>query len=249
MTSKRILLHLVLGCTAIPIGSSDGNAADPPKSFILQDGNRIVFLGNSITEAGTTAEGYITLFRLFCDVNGYEIESLNAGISGHKSNDMLARLQTDVIDKKPDWVSISCGVNDVWHFNHTPPQGIPLEDYQKNMTEIVEHCTAAGIKILLLTATPIFENPDGPENTRLAAYNAFLRDLAKEKKLLLCDLSEACLKQYKEKRTTENVLTTDGVHMNPKGYRLMAREILRTLGATSQEIRQAEKRWELQNNL
>ncbi|HOE10931.1 MAG TPA: SGNH/GDSL hydrolase family protein [bacterium] len=249
MTSKRILLHLVLGCTAIPIGSPDGSAADPPKSFILRDGDRIVFLGDSITEAGTTAEGYITLFRLFCEVNGYEVESLNAGISGHKSNDMLARLQTDVIDKKPDWVSISCGVNDVWHFNHTPPQGIPLEDYQKNMTEIVERCRAAGIEILLLTATPIFENPDGAENIKLAEYNAFLRDLAKEKKLLLCDLFDAFLKQYRQKRTTENVLTTDGVHMNPKGYRLMAREILKTLGATPQEIGRAEKRWELQNNL
>ena len=47
---------------------------------------------------------------------------------------MLARLQKDVIDRHPDWVSISCGVNDVWHGE----RGVLLPDYKKNMTQIVD---------------------------------------------------------------------------------------------------------------
>ena len=47
--------------------------------------------------------------------NGVEVEAAPAGIGGHKSNDMLARLERDVLSKKPQWMTLSCGVNDVWH--------------------------------------------------------------------------------------------------------------------------------------
>jgi len=219
------------------------------QNFLLQDGATIVFLGDSITQAGAQPEGYVSLFQLFCDVNGYEVQVINAGISGHKSSDMLARLQKDVLDHKPTWVSISCGVNDVWHQflpNHT---GVPLEEYQKNMTEIVDRCLQAGAKVLLLTATPIFEKLDSPENQLLRGYNEFLRRLAQEKKLVLCDLYQTMAEWYQQKRNEENLLTTDGVHLNPRGNRIMAAEIIRTLGAAPRELNAAKQRWELVNNL
>jgi len=215
------------------------------RGFMLKDGETIVFLGDSITQAGTSTEGYITLFKLACDVTGHEVKVINAGISGHKSNDMLARLQKDVIGRKPDWVSISCGVNDVWHGE----RGVPLPDYKRNMTQIADRCLAAGIEVLLLTATPIYENPNSKENGKLAAYNEFLRQLAKENKVVLCDLNKAFLSVYAMKRGDKNLLTTDGVHMKPRGNRVMAREIFRALGATRQQINRANWRWELVGNL
>jgi lysophospholipase L1-like esterase len=237
------LESLLLGVMLALAAASTCLAAE--KGFMLKDGDTIVFLGDSITQAGTSTEGYITLFKLACDVTGHRIKFINAGISGHKSNDMLARLQKDVIDHHPNWVSISCGVNDVWHGE----RGVPLPDYKKNMAQIVDRCKAAGIKILLLTATPIYEDPNSKENQKLAAYNDFLRQLAKEKKVLLCDLNEAFMSLYAKKRTKKNLWTTDGVHMKPRGNRLMAREIFRALGATRQEINRANWRWELQGNL
>lgn len=210
--------------------------------FIVKEGGTIVFLGDSITQAGTGPEGYITLFKLACDAAGHRVDVINAGISGHKSNDMLARLQRDVIDRKPDWVSISCGVNDVWHGE----RGVPLPDYRKNMAEIVDRCLEAGMKVLLLTATPIYEDPNSKENQKLAAYNEYLREMAKGKKVLLCDLSKAFLAVYEKKAVKENVLTTDGVHMNPDGNRLMAREIFRSLGATPGEMDRSQRLWQAQ---
>jgi lysophospholipase L1-like esterase len=238
---------LVLACStfaACVILAVSLNGVSAEGEFLLKNGDTIVFLGDSITQAATSPEGYITLFKLACDVNGHDVKVVNAGISGHKSNDMLARLQKDVIDRKPDWVSISCGVNDVWHGEH----GVPLPDYKKNMTQIVDRCQDAGIKVLLLTATPIYEDPNSKENQTLAAYNDFLRQLAKEKKVVLCDLNKAFLAVYAEKQGEENLLTTDGVHMKPRGNRLMAREIFRALGATPQEINRANWRWELVGN-
>ncbi len=232
------LLLLIPSLVPLDISAAENN-------FRLDDGDSIVFLGDSITQAGSKPEGYVSLFQLTCDVNGYIVNVINSGISGHKSNDMLARLDRDVIAHNPDWVSISCGVNDVWHGE----KGVPLPDYKKNMTEIVERCQKAGIKVLLLTATPIYEDLQRPENIKLRDYNAFLRELAKEKDLLLCDLFNTFADWYKIKLNDDKLMTTDGVHMNPRGNRLMARDILLKMGMTWREMRQAEKRWELVNNM
>jgi lysophospholipase L1-like esterase len=214
----------------------------PAAGFMLKSGDTIVFLGDSITQGASGPQGYVTLFNLFCSENGYEVKSINAGISGHKSNDMLKRLQKDVLNRHPAWVSVSCGVNDVWH----GVKGVPLADYKKNMTEIVDRCTAAGAKVLLLTATPIMEDINGPFNQKAVAYNDFLRQLAKKKRVVLCDLNKAFTEAYRAKKSKENLLTTDGVHMKPSGYRLWATETLKALGASPDEIGKAEKRWNLQ---
>lgn len=223
------------------LATAIASAGQSPGKFLLKDGDKIVFLGDSITQMGGNADGYVTLFKVFCGVNGYEVEVINSGIGGHKSNDMLARLQRDVLDHKPTWVSISCGVNDVWHGE----RGVILPDYKKNMTEIVDRCQAAGIKVLLLTSTPIFENLESVENKKLSAYNAFLKQLAKEKKLVLCDLNKIFVEWYEKKMNDKNLMTIDGVHMNGRGNRVMARSIAEALGASPQEIRRANWRWEL----
>ncbi|HEX2522150.1 MAG TPA: GDSL-type esterase/lipase family protein [Terriglobia bacterium] len=67
-----------------------------------------------------------------------KVEIVNAGIGGHKAPDMAARLQKDVIDKKPTIVTVSCGVNDVWHGFYNPPRGVDLETYRRLMTQIVQ---------------------------------------------------------------------------------------------------------------
>jgi lysophospholipase L1-like esterase len=217
-----------------------------PEGFqFKKDGETLVFLGDSITEMGKQPEGYVSLFRLFCDANGYKATIINAGIGGHKSNDMLARLEKDVLSHKPTWVSISCGVNDVWHSFMENHKGVDLPDYQKNMTEIVDRCLQSGARVVLLTATPILEKIDNPENQKLSDYNEFLRKLAKEKKIILCDLNQSFLSLYKKKENDKNLLTTDGVHMNPQGNRVMATEILKSLGATERELAEATKQWDL----
>lgn len=242
MFLRTVFLTTVFSVCCASINAQQG--------FQLKDGDTLVFLGDSITQAGTQPEGYITLFKLFCGVNGYDVKIINAGIGGHKSNDMLARLDRDVLSRKPDWVSISCGVNDVWHSFNPKLKGVPLPKYKKNMSEIVEKIQQSGAKALLLTSTPIYENLQSDENKKLADYNAFLREFAKERGILLCDLSKAfhdrlSLKMFPDKK----LLTIDGVHMNPRGNRLMARSIFMTLGATWQEKSRAEKRWELVNNM
>src|SRR4051812_47122584 len=101
--------------------------------ILVKNGDTIAFLGDSITAQGANSpSGYVRLVASGLAAHGIEITVIPAGVSGNKSDQMLARLEKDVLSKKPTWMTLSCGVNDVWH----GANGIPLETYKKNITEI-----------------------------------------------------------------------------------------------------------------
>ena len=207
----------------------------------VKSGEKVAFLGDSITQGGwSSAKGYVKLTAAGLKANGVEIEVIPAGISGHKSNQMLDRLEKDVLSKKPQWMTLSCGVNDVWH----GAKGVPLDDYKKNIREIVDKCAAANVKVVILTATVIKEQLDGPDNQKLAAYNDFLRELAKEKKLPVADLNAMFQERIKAANTPDKkVLTSDGVHMNDAGNEVMAEGVLRAFGVDDAGMAKAKEEW------
>ena len=209
----------------------------------VKEGEKIAFLGDSITQGGMGATGYVTLVIQGLKTSGVNASSIGAGISGHKSNDMLARLQKDVLDKKPDWMTLSCGVNDVWH----GAKGVPLDAYQQNITQIVEKAQAAGIRVMILTSTMIGENAADANNQKLEPYNEFLRKLAGEKKCLLADLNADMHRELDERekagRKRGNLLTSDGVHMNLHGNMMMAAGVLRAFGLDGTRMTKVKDAW------
>lgn len=228
----RSLVSTVI-LTSLPILAS----AD----IAVKSGEKVAFLGDSITQGGWgSPKGYVKLVVAGLKANGVEVDPIPAGISGHKSNQMLERLDRDVLSKKPQWMTLSCGVNDVWH----GAKGVPLEDYKKNIREIVDKCAAADVKVVILTATVIKEDLEGPDNQKLAAYNDFLRDLAKEKKLRLADLNAMFQERIKAANTPDKkVLTSDGVHMNDAGNVVMAEGVLRAFGVNDGDMAKAKEAW------
>ena len=124
---------------------------------LIKDGQKLAFMGDSITEGGwRNPGGYVRLTIAGLEANGAKVTPIPAGIGGHKSDQMLARLKKDVLEKKPDFMTLSCGVNDVWH----GARGVLLDQYKVNITAIVDQCAAAGVKVVILTATVIFEELD-----------------------------------------------------------------------------------------
>lgn len=207
----------------------------------VKEGAKIAFLGDSITQAGARPNGYLRLVIRGLESAGVKTSAIPAGISGHKSNQMLARLGRDVLNKKPDWMTLSCGVNDVWHGKG----GVSLDDYKVNITKIVDQCQSAGVKVMILTSTMIGEDQGHANNKKLATYNDFLKELAREKKCLLADLNadmQAAIAASEDKKGGK-LLTSDGVHMNPDGNKMMATGVLKSFGLSAEQLKKARADW------
>jgi acyl-CoA thioesterase-1 len=217
---------------------------------LLQGVHKIVCLGDSITQGGEAPGGYVWLIRKYLTALYPDMEVINSGISGHKSNDMLARFDRDVLAHRPDMVTISVGVNDVWHgfYDGHPlgdgPGGVPLKEYRKNVEEMVAKAKAANIRVVILSTTVIHEELSNRENAKIAGYNAVLRDIAHRNGALFVDFQKPFWSLIRDYRSTtgarDNLLTVDGVHMNPAGNRVMANAILNGLGVPAQARQEAK---------
>lgn len=224
-----------------------------PVPPLLEGVHRVVCLGDSITQIGEGPGGYVWLVRHYLSdlYPDQHIETLNAGISGHKSTDMIARFQRDVLDKKPDLVTISVGVNDVWHgfYDNHPmgdgPRGVPLDQYKKLVDSMVTQAQAAGIKVVMLSATVIEEDLGNRENAKGAKYNAALRDIARQHNVTYIDFQKpfrALIQAYRKSTGgRDNFLTVDGVHMNAEGNKVMAHTILSGFGISTQAQESVQK--------
>ena len=225
---RKIIILMVVASTVLATHAE----------ILIKTGDKVAFLGDSITAQGwTTPHGYVRLIVAGLEANGITIEPLPAGVGGHKSNDMLARVQRDVIDKKPDWVTISCGMNDVIH----GAKGVPLDQYKINMTAIVDQCQAAGIKVILFTTTA-YGAWNSPQTQQLGEYSAFLRELAKRKNCKLVDLYNVFVETVKT-ATPLRGLTGDGCHMSPEGNILLSKTVLMGFGCSKSEIDKAYETW------
>ncbi len=212
-------------------------AAAEEKAVTLKKGDRIVFLGDSITAGGVGPKGYVTLVKdqlkeKHADLG---IEVIGAGVSGNKVPDLQKRLDKDVLAKKPTVVVIYIGINDVWHGEKDPAKGTPKDKYEAGLKEIIGKCQDAGARVILCTPSVIGEKGDGSNNLdeKLDAYAAISRAVAKDTKAHLCDLRKAFL-DYEKKNNKDNkekgVLTSDRVHLNDAGNKFVAATILKCLG-------------------
>jgi lysophospholipase L1-like esterase len=200
----------------------------------LTKGDRIVFLGDSITQAGAAPGGYVTQVREALEKQELGVEVLGAGISGNKVPDLEKRLDRDVIAKKPTIVVIYIGINDVWHSQNG--RGTPKDVYEAGLKSLIERIQKAGARPILCTATVIGEKTDGsnPLDKMLDEYCDVSRAVAKEAKIPLIDLRKACLEYLKAnnpENKSQGILTTDTVHLNATGNKFLAEQMLAGLQA------------------
>lgn len=206
---------------------------------VVKNGEKIAFLGDSITQFGDRPDGYVRLVMDGLKRAGVNAVAIPAGISGNKSNDMLRRLP-GVLEKKPDWLLLSCGVNDVGHGK----SGVELPDFKKNVASILDQAKAAGVKVMILTPTTHTEQLDSANNKKLAGYCEFLRQEAADRKLLLADLNKKMQDELIAKKNLKGLkLTIDNLHMNGYGNQMMAAGVLEAFGVTPAEIESFRKEW------
>ena len=202
----------------------------------LKKGDKVLFLGDSITQAAVGKDGYITVIKKELDEKHKDlgVQTIGAGISGNKVPDLQRRLEKDVLAKQPNIVFIYIGINDVWHGENDPAKGTPKDKFEAGLKEIIERITKAGGKVVLCTPTVIGEKKDGANklDARLDEYAAVTRMIAKGMNLPLCDLRRAFvdyLKANNPDNKESGILTSDRVHLNAAGNKLVAETMLKML--------------------
>ncbi len=210
---------------------------DSPAQLQLKEGDLIVAIGDSITAGG----GYLrdidaVLAQQYPDLKIPKV--VNKGIGGQKAEDLIKRFDKDVLQRKPAVVTLSIGINDVWHRVKEPHKAEVLAAYKENVGKMVDQAQAAGIKVILLAPTVINEDSQSEGNQRLVAYVEAEKQIAADRKCQFVDLHGMFLDALKKKPADEkgNWLTSDGVHMKPKGNAIMAIGVLRALGVPDEKI-------------
>jgi lysophospholipase L1-like esterase len=222
----RVSAILVLFLMGLLMSDRQAAAGEP-----LKKGERIVFLGDSITQAGAGAGGYVTLAReqLANKYANLGVEVIGAGISGNRVPDLEARLDRDVLEKKPTLVVIYIGINDVWHSQNG--RGTSKADFEQGLRRIIKRIQDVGARVILCTPSVIGEKHDGsnPLDMMLDEYSQISRTVAAETHSRLLDLRRqfvAYLKTNNKENADKNLLTTDGVHLNSAGNRFVAERML-----------------------
>ena len=189
---------------------------------------KVIFFGDSITQAGVQPGGYITMMdqMLKDQKQDQNYELIGAGIGGNKIYDLYLRMDDDVLSKNPDIVVVYIGVNDVWH-KQSSGTGTDPDKFEKFYTAVINKLQQKNIKVVLCTPAAIGERTDfsNQQDGDLNRYSNIIRGLSQKFKLPLVDLRKNFL-DYNLKNNPENkesgILTTDRVHLNPAGNKLVA---------------------------
>ena len=170
--------------------------------------NRVVFMGNSITDAW--APHFDSLFA--------GKPYIGRGISGQTTPQMLVRFRQDVIDLHPRVVVILAGTNDI--AGNTGPS--TLEMIEDNLASMTELAQANGIRVVLASVLPAADYPWRPglnPGPKIVTLNRWIRDYAAGHHAVYLDFHSA---MADSNLGLPKNLAYDGVHPTMEGYRVMA---------------------------
>ncbi len=203
---------------------------------------RFLFQGDSITDvsridpedggAGSYLFGYgypnLVAADLLKNKKG-EFEFINKGVSGNRIVDLYARIKDDIINLKPDVMSILIGVNDVWH-ELSVQNGVAAEKFEKIYNMLIEEVKEALPDIKIIILAPFVLKGSGTE----MYYDEFRAEVQKRAE---------CAKRVAEKHNLYFVelqskfdeasadgdtvyWATDGVHPSAAGHQLIKEALM-----------------------
>ncbi|HEX6192996.1 MAG TPA: GDSL-type esterase/lipase family protein [Chitinophagaceae bacterium] len=205
--------------------------------FAPNQKRKVIFFGDSITQAGVQPGGYIRRIDSLCKLekkqDGYEF--VGSGVSANKVYDLYLRLEEDVLSKNPDIVVIYIGVNDVWH-KTSAGTGTDANKFEQFYRALIKKMKDKGIRLILATPAVIGERHDfsNQQDGDLNQYSNIIRTIASTNNIPLVDLRLRFLEYSKANNPQNNekgILTSDRVHLNEKGNQLVAEEFWKAIKA------------------
>ena len=188
------------------------HAANATLAPLKPNENRVVFFGDSITDAWH-------LFEYFPD-RPY----INRGISGQTTSQMLVRFREDVIDLQPKAVVILAGTNDI--AGNTGPMS--LEEIEANYATLAELTRAHNIKVIYSSVLPVHQYTERATDMftqrppeKILALNRWLQDYCAAP-ANGCTYLDYFSAMVDDKGYMKKELADDGLHPNAAGYKVMA---------------------------
>ena len=213
-------------------------------ALLFENGDRIIFAGDSVTDMGSAqpvGEGlfdnlghsYVRIIEnlLATSYPKVFLRVTNAGISGNTSRDLKNRFERDVLNLNPQWVSICIGINDVWRQFDSPAMKdicCDLDEYEANLREMLEKLQGKVKGVFLITPYYIEPNRKDMMRARMDEYCVICKKLAKEYGCIFVDF-QSMFEDYCKIRHS-SYLAWDRVHPNQIGATLMAKEFLSHCG-------------------
>lgn len=210
----------------------------------LTKGQKLLFIGDSITDCernrpageglfGSLGKGYVGYVDALLQAVYPElgIRVINMGSSGHTVRDLKGRWQEDVIDRKPDWLVIMIGTNDVWRQYDSPfiPDGhVYKEEYEQTLQELVAQTKPLTENIILMTPFYIESNEKDAMRATMDEYGTIVKLTAERNACLFVDTQAAFNKVLEQLYAA--TLAWDRVHPTAAGHMVLARAFLKEIG-------------------
>ncbi|WP_251549779.1 SGNH/GDSL hydrolase family protein [Neobacillus muris] len=210
----------------------------------IEKGQKLLFIGDSITDCertkpegegsfGGLGKGYVSLVDAFLQAAYPElgIRVVNKGISGHTVRHLKGRWQEDVIDQKPDWLSIMIGINDVWRQYDIPfikEKHVYLEEYEETLRKLVTETKPFVKGLVLMTPFYLESNEQDPMRRTMDQYGQIVRKIAEETNSPVVDTQSAF--KHILNHLYPAALAWDRVHPSTAGHMILAKSFLNAIG-------------------
>jgi len=184
----------------------------------IDEPNRVVFMGNSITE------GWSNFDKDFFINNPF----VNRGISGQTTPQMLIRFRPDVVNLNPKAVVILAGINDI--AGNTGP--ISLKNTAENIISMAEIAKANNIKVYICSTLPAIDFPWSPglePGPKVIKLNSILKNYCNSNDIPFVDYFSSMADDKGGLKVPEYTAANDLVHPNLAGYKVMEKIILKAL--------------------
>ena len=209
--------------------------------FWIQEGEMMLFIGDSITDCGRRdrafplGDGYVSMFTELATAKHPErnIEWTNMGIGGNRTTHLKERWQSDVIDQRPDRLSIKIGINDLSSFRRGDRDGVPPQRYRENYDRILTVTRRALGDIPILLITPFYISTNMDDEVEVAVlrmipeYIEIVEMMSAKYNTLMLNLHDIFQEHLKFRPA--HTFCPEPVHPNHAGHMVIANALMEFL--------------------
>lgn len=206
-------------------------------------GDLVVFAGDSITDAGLVfdgitpwGEGYVrdVIDLLTARYPEHGLTFANTAVAGSTTRHVEERWQRDVLDRRPDWVVLLVGMNDINHLIAGSDVGVPVDEYETRLRRVVtttiDQC---GSRFVMMDSFLMVLPEDADEENAarlelLPTYLAAVRRVAEEAGAIHIPLHDLFEEQLRVR--TDGPIGKEPVHPNHRGHLVIAHALLTAIG-------------------